>query len=177
MVNACGSPIWKALGTCQAEWRLCRPLQAWGAWPSRAEIVQCLWVAGLEGLRFMTQQKSCQPVQVRGAQPSGGHECLWITSLAGLRGTAHRVEILQACAGLRGAGPVKWRSWNLWITGLVGLRDMPQWRACGSEGWVWGSMDLPGLKSGPKDQRSDGPWNSCSEGLWGRAWHAALAAF
>jgi hypothetical protein len=90
--------------------------------------------------------------------------CLWIARLAGMRGSA------------------QWRGACLWIAGLTGLKGTIQRRLCGSEGLVFGgapvglwSAALVGLRSGPEDWRSHGPWSRGSGGLRDGAWHAALA--
>jgi hypothetical protein len=55
-----------------------------------------LWSVGLVCLKSTDQQ-------------SGDPACLWIASLAGF-GSMVLAEIMQACAGVRGA--TQWRSWR-----------------------------------------------------------------
>jgi hypothetical protein len=76
--------------------------------------------------------------------------------LAGLRGAAGRVEIIWACAHLRG---MVWQ------------------RSYGSDGWEFGGdrAALARLRSRPEDRRSHGLWSSSSVSLWGRAWCAVPA--
>jgi hypothetical protein len=60
------------------------------------------------------------------------------------------------------------------VAGLAHLRGLVLQRSCGSEGWEFGGA-LAGLRSRPKDWRSHSLWSRGSAGLWGGAWHAALA--
>jgi hypothetical protein len=114
---------------------LCRPVQAWEAWPGRAEIM-CVWIpclAGLSGAGLWSGYHAglCRP---GGRSLAERRSCMCgLLAWQALGTWPGRVEIMEAYTGLRA-----WPGRDcecLWISGLAGLEG-------------WSSGDCVELRGG-----------------------------